>query len=1189
MNAQSIMPRELSDLISDLSAALAPQFRRSLLARGQAKSVIRRQGILPDDAPYFDDFLDVDLLNYGYALMLTSLRIMEKSVELGETESTSSAKVLARRGFIQTSFALEAAFRNNIINSDLVFHRLIAGIASHLGGYAARAYSLVDATKSSGYLNLPESVLAEIVLRNLDRVEELTRTFMTSQFITDEEILNSFQIDQVHSHAMQHGSEDGSSPQSPVISLLTENYLSAATSALYSYEVDSSELLTPALEDLRQGENASQGVALAATWWINRLTRALLADLAETSIRKHIPNELPNLHQSTQEMSNTNSLGDWRYLRGTFIDSLLARRRSEIDLWPSQLQVVDRIFEGSDDLVVALPTSAGKTRIAELAILACLGHNRRTVYITPLRALSAQTEQVLDRTFLPLGVEVSSLYGSIGVSDGDVNAIRESQIVVATPEKLDFALRSDPSLLDDVGLVILDEGHMIGPSEREVRYEAQIQRLLSRSDSESRRLICLSAVFPSGRELDDFVAWITKDSADGLHHENWRPTLQRFGLVEWRRDHARLSMTMGGEQAFIPRYFEVKNPTGRRRRTFPSSSRELTIATAWRLIEENQTVLIFCPERRSVEPYARELIKLHREGLIESVLADGVDLTSALTTGAEWFGADHPVLECLRLGVAIHHGALPGPFRREIESLLKSGAIKITIASPTLAQGLNLSASAVLFHGVYRFGELLSGSEFANVVGRAGRAYIDTEGLVLFPIFEPTEQRRRVWNQLSSGEAGKSLRSGLIEIGLILVRRMMQESGPENLDEFLEYVTGEGSWNLPSMLGELDPQIEVKKKQWHSNLALLDIGILSIVGDIANVDLPVIDLLLEALKDSLWDRQLKRLEPPLENALRELVKNRAKFLWSTSTPSERKGWYLAGLGSAAGRQLSEISSEVVSLLMVIENAIASSNQELASELIVEVARKIFTIAAFRPDELIENWEGVLKQWVSGMPLGELDLTSDLDRAELTQFIESALIYRFIWGMEAARVYEVAQGENVVASELSGTVQMAIETGTLLVSAGVLIRAGFDHRGAAISAVLQTNAEFYSKAGMREWILGLDPDNVNSPDWPTRDSHAAWREFAIKATQPRSRKWIMQKVVVQNVRWSGRIPLKNSWLRVMDGNPGQIKLWSAGFKFIGEADMDLNSKRIGTLHARRSENETTIELSYNGPGDLFASN
>jgi replicative superfamily II helicase len=95
--------------------------------------------------------------------------------------------------------------------------------------------------------------------------------------------------------------------------------------------------------------------------------------------------------------------------------------------------------------------------------------------VTPLRALSAQTESTLQRSFGPLGKTISALYG--GVSGFDEDAIRQRHIVVATPEKLDFALKNDPCLLDDVGLLVFDEGHMIGLSEREVRYEVQIQRL----------------------------------------------------------------------------------------------------------------------------------------------------------------------------------------------------------------------------------------------------------------------------------------------------------------------------------------------------------------------------------------------------------------------------------------------------------------------------------------------------------------------------------------------------------------------------------------------------------------------------------------------------------------------------------------------------------------------------------------
>jgi len=97
------------------------------------------------------------------------------------------------------------------------------------------------------------------------------------------------------------------------------------------------------------------------------------------------------------------------------------------------------------------------------------------MFVTPLRALSAQTETTLQSTLGRLGKTISALYGSIGMSAYDDDAIRARDIVVATPEKLDFALRNDPSLLDDVGLLVFDEGHMIGLNEREVRYEVQIK------------------------------------------------------------------------------------------------------------------------------------------------------------------------------------------------------------------------------------------------------------------------------------------------------------------------------------------------------------------------------------------------------------------------------------------------------------------------------------------------------------------------------------------------------------------------------------------------------------------------------------------------------------------------------------------------------------------------------------------
>jgi superfamily II DNA/RNA helicase len=1160
------MAREAGDLAQSLAAATDSGFRGRLLSRGQAQSMIRRAGILPQDAPQFSPFLDADLLNYGYAMLSTSLDLLEAA-----EDGVPSQITLAREGFIQSSYALEAATRNAAPEEYLAFHVLIAGAASHLGGYAARAFSLMQASRRSGRLTPMEQTLADLAMRDLNSIEQRTRSLRSSPQVSDEVLLSAL-------NAEDNSADEPSPPGEvgPVVLLLSENYLTAVSAALFAIEIGSGELLAVALDELQLGEQASLEVSAPGPWWVYRLTRRLLGDLFDSSIETNVPDEPPP------------GAGDrvrrWSYLRRTFIESLLARGRSEIDLWPSQLHVVDRIFQDGRDLVVALPTSAGKTRIAEMSILVCLAQNRRTVYVTPLRALSAQTERVLERTFAPLGIRVSSLYGSMGISDVDEDTLRSSAIVVATPEKLDFALRSDPSVLDDVGLVVLDEGHMIGASEREVRYEAQIQRLLRRRDASTRRMLCLSAVFPSGSELDDFVAWITDDEPDGLHRETWRPTQQRFGLVEWRGDHARLTITLGPDRPFIPRYFEARQPTGRRKKTFPADQRELVIATAWRLVEEGQAALVFCPQRNSVEPYARAIIKLHDQGLVSSVLPPDVDLNDALAIGAEWFGADHPILKCLRLGVAIHHGALPGPFRREVERLLQLGSLKVTIASPTLAQGLNLSASAVLFHGLRRGRDLLKGSEFANVIGRAGRAFVDTEGLVLYPLFQPTEARRREWLQLTQGDGGKALQSGLIEVGIALLRRIYISAGFESVEPLLDYLTGGPGWSLPILSRETEDERAAAAASWQSNLALLDIGILSIVGDgdqDADAD-AVTQIVAAALLNSLWERQLRRFDDPAAAAIRGLVDSRTRHMWRTSTPSQRRGWFLAGLGADAGSRLSQVSGRITALANEAESAILGADQEAAADRLVAIANIIFTVEAFAPQTVLDNWQDVLKYWIRGRSLGGLSG----DRVTLAQFIESDVIYRLVWGMEAARVFESAQA-NPDADTLTGTAVTVIETGTFSRAASILIRSGFDHRLAAISAVTDTGATFDSVAGMRQWISDLDPALALSQDWPTPESRSAWEAFAYRTQTQRSRKWTRRTENVGDVIWYDVVPEPDTWLRVTDAGPGKAEIWSTGFDLLGEASIHLNPERQGVLRALRLRSTTGIQLRYRGPSDLLS--
>lgn len=1165
--------------------------------------MIRRDGDLPDESQNFSPYLERDLLDYGYSLMSTALRIIEAQPSAhahSDAYPATEEEAVARNGFLQASYALEAATRNaDPQQPELAFHRLMAGAASHLAGYAARAFSLIEASRATGRLSPMELTLADLVMRDLGQIEERTLRLRASEEVTDEVLTAALSSDQEVGDSTADLSKPGDgigTPGAPEIAeansetlsdlgpltlLLSEHYMSSVSAAMFAITFGRAAVLAEAVADLRLGEDAANDIAAPGPWWVFRLTRHMVDDLYWSSIRQNLPPDPPGVRHSDGQVGQTSQRSErlWNRLRRTYVAALLTRGRAEIDLWPSQLHVVDRIFAGTADLVVALPTSAGKTRIAELCILRCLAQRRRAVYVTPLRALSAQTERILDETFAPLGAQVSSLYGSMGISDLDGDTLRSSDIVIATPEKLDFALRSEPAVLDDVGVIILDEGHMIGAGEREVRYEAQIQRLLRRRDADARRIICLSAVFPDNEELDDFVDWITDDTSDGLHKEDWRPTRQQFGIVEWRdAGYARLSVTVGPDQPFIPRYFEAKPPVGRRKNRFPQNQNEMTVATAWRLVQEDQTVLIYCPLKVSVGTLASLIVKLHEQGLIESVMPDDVDVSDAAAIGTEWFGPDHDILKCLRLGVAVHHGALPGPFRREIEALLHRRILKITVASPTLAQGLNLSASVVLFSSLYRNAELVAGSEFANVIGRAGRAFVDTEGLVLYPVYEPSAYKRSNWNKLTEGERTRALQSGLIAIGGALLRRMIEAAGPANLRTFLAYLTGGADWSFPTVAGEIAAEQATASTAWRANLAMLDTAILSVVGDEEASPDEIIQVLSDALRDSLWERQMRRLDSDDEPLLRAVVERRAQFLWDTSTPAQRRGWYLAGLGADPGAELALASATIVELTSAAEAAIADGNAADASSELEQLAAQVFTISTFAPTIDVKDWRTVLAHWLAGRPLSEIDEK----QIDVAQFIESDIIYRLVWGVEAARVYEQAQG-NMQAELIDGSATAALEAGTLSRAAAVLLRSGFDHRSAAIKAVTDTDATFDDAFGMRAWINELDPAVAADPEWPTLASRGAWVEFTRRLRQRRRRRWTQHTMRVDEVAWDAKVPKAGTWLRVTDDGAGTAGIWSPGFDRLATVQVGLNAHREGLLHAVRHP-AGGVRLRYRGPND-----
>ncbi len=1166
------MASSLEEIEADIRAAVSPGFRNSLLARGEARAVIWREGVLAEGSPEFSQLLTYDLLSYGYSLLGLGLRLRELSGD----------DALARLAFENAAGAIEAVIaKGDPQDHDRGFHRVITACAYHLGRFSARAFSLLNVHFAEANISPIERSLGLLVLRRLD---ELQRDLVASRLEgpgTDDNILAFFEEQDSPAAEERDLStdDDGASYLFDGIDrALADNFMASLGTFLLAMERGERFLVDQARARLQIGLEICGELNLVPQWWAFKLAIHLLDDLWTSSFHNILP------------LVPTRFNGErWAELRELFIALLHSRGRAEIELWPSQLEGARRAVDPADDLVVSLPTSAGKTRIAELCILRCLSLGKRVVFVTPLRALSAQTETTLQRTFVPLGKSISTLYGSIGASGFDEDVLRARHIVVATPEKLDFALRNDPSLIDDVGLVVLDEGHMIGPGEREVRYEVQIQRLLKRPDADQRRIVCLSAILPDGEKMEDFVKWLRRDRAGGSVRSEWRPTRLRFGEVRWREDHARLDVTVGEERSWVEKFLEVKKASkGKRKKPFPSDQRELCLASAWRLIEDGQSVLIYCPERRSVDPYAKVIVELNRWGLLPSVLeGDTSRVAVALSIGQEWLGSEHPILQCLKLGVAIHHGALPTAFRKEIERLLREGVLRLTVSSPTLAQGLNLSATCIIFHGLTRDRARLEASEFKNVIGRAGRAYVDTEGLVLCPMFDHVVRRWSDWRKVTSEAESQEMESGLVRLVAMLMQRMYEKLGKPKLDELLEYVANNAAaWDFPELGHESPEQSVQASRRWQQRIASLDTAILSLLGDQEIADADIEAKLDEILNSSLWDRRLRRKRENTRRALKNGLVSRAKFMWARSTPPQRRGYFLAGIGFDTGQQLDRIAASTNDLLVQANGAVQDGDAPAAVTAITKLAELIFKIEPFVPDPFPADWKKILRRWLTGEQIsGDAEVDT-----ETIRFVEGGLVYRLPWGMEAVRVRAVANSDIVAFGATLDDFEVrvavpAVETGTLNRSAAILMQAGFASRLAAIKVVQDTAGDFQNTTELAVWLKSERVEKLTTnADWPTVETAEMWKGFRENFTPPEGRTWKKFEATV-DASWQHPPQSHSSVQLVDDPEDGCTLILSPDLELMGKLTRKLNAQRRGSTLA--AVNAGRIDITYLGPDRLFA--
>jgi superfamily II RNA helicase len=377
------------------------------------------------------------------------------------------------------------------------------------------------------------------------------------------------------------------------------------------------------------------------------------------------------------------------------------------ELAPFQRRAAGALDAGRDVLVAA-PTGAGKTLVAEYAIHAALGSGRRAIYTSPIKALSNQKF----RDF-----RADAAIADAGLMTGDVTLRPDARVLVMTTEILRNTLVEDPARLHDVGAVVFDEVHYLDDPERGSVWEETLLFL-----PPGIVIVALSATIAN---LGQFAAWLAR--ARGKEAE----------VIEETRRPVPLKPFLYHPKAGV--FPPARLKSVRERFLAAKGDRSFRLRDDGPLFEgliARDELPALCFSRRLCESKARKAARTAR--LLDA--GERARAEEVWSAAQAEFGFDpaHRPLADLRAqaltGVAAHHAGMLPLHKEMVERLFTRGLLKLLFTTETFALGINMPARAVVFDSIAKFDgvdfDWLRTRDFLQMAGRAGRQGMDEVGLV---------------------------------------------------------------------------------------------------------------------------------------------------------------------------------------------------------------------------------------------------------------------------------------------------------------------------------------------------------------------------------------------------------------------------------------------------------------------------
>lgn len=771
---------------------------------------------------------------------------------------------------------------------------------------------------------------------------------------------------------------------------------------------------------------------------------ALLAKLVAAVGRNYVDMSLwRGLSEMQREVASDTNNALVQFARAQFVN-----RRSLI--WPAQAAGISRLREGNS-FALCTPTGSGKTTVATLGIIPALFEPNPNViegledwrtgnlvlYLVPSRALAAEVEQRLDQDLRGLSAQrivVTGLYG--GTDWGPTDAwISQDQptILICTFEKADALLRFLGVLfLNRVRLVVIDEAHMVNygkpdpealqnGSNRAYRLEMLGTRLSLAREVYSFRVIALSAVAAAAGP--SLARWVSGNDDAVPTESSHRSTRQMLGRLEvsaqgsftirydlmnsqslqFREGRTTSSPYIGEPFPRLPERLGPRSQPEVRMRA-PTLWAALNLASE-RTDGTKPTVLISIAQ--SIDSFSETCINL-LDGWQSVTLPsyfeaerDNVLLSECLGSMADYFSEQSFEYRLLARRIAVHHGKLPAPIARRLKRLIDSGTVRVIIATSTLSEGVNIPVNYILIPSVFRGQTPFELQEFGNLIGRAGRPGVATEGHALVVLAEDHGSDRQ-------------------RVGYVNLRNAIQESAsaaPETEDStesaLIALISSiESSWRAITG-GGTDAAFErwlretvvtaAPETAAIRNLDALDYFLLSALGEVEELrNAELGDVEIEGELQRIWRATYAHASAVEEEHLSTIWLNRGRAI-PTLYPDrqERVRLYKTSLTPRSARVLLDRAPAIVETLQT-GVAYGRWSTEERFQYIVDVISLLNEVPSFRLGTVLgrkknfTDWPMLLRWWMCKWTLEEQPTPKQI--TVWFDYVSKNFAYRSSWGL-----------------------------------------------------------------------------------------------------------------------------------------------------------------------------------------------